>query len=373
MKWTACVLCLAIGIFVLCPTVFAGFHASDLLYLPVVAHLAGAEESLWRSDVFISNVDSTAIDVAMIFIPSGLVDNSSLFDNRDLWLGGRAEEGFGFVNESLADIQPNGTVVLRDLVGEYWMDDLLNFSGLGAVVVFAYEAGTLDNEDGRVFRNAVVYSRTYNETTIWVPDAENEGEFIEQEATYGQLVPAVPWYNLADASIIDDTKDLTMQVLPAGEATDIYRYNVGLLNASDPQTSITVAVEPFYGNGDAYTDDEGNALVLFVPIPPLGHVQYNQILSEQFGIAEATDVMLRVRFVSWTTTSPDPIKVFTSYGSVAEGRTNDATTILPSFVDPYDVECMWGPADGGEAAAKARHSGAGLRATPRRSLEIPSR
>lgn len=344
---------------------FAQFHASDLIYMPVVAHLAGANDSLWRSDLFIVNVDDVPIDVALVFVPTGTIDHSALFDDRTAWLGGREEEGFGIVEERLADIPSHGTVVLRDVLGEYYPDEV-PVTGSGFMVIFAYEAGTLDAEGGRTYANAVVYNRTYNETKIWVEDPDNEGEFIQQDATYGQLIPGVPWYDTADPAAVTDAVDLTFQLFPAVEQTEDYRFNLGLVNVSDPQTTITVAVELFKGDGEIYTNEEGNEARFVLSLPPLSHIQYNQILLNNFELEEATDILIRVRFVGWTTTSPDPIPAFTAYGSVGDNHSNDATTILPTFASPYDVECMWGAPTEGEAAK------VGTRRASRRALDIPS-
>ena len=44
----------------------AAFNAADLVYVPVVAHTTGLNDSVWRSDVSITNVgDTDAIDVAL--------------------------------------------------------------------------------------------------------------------------------------------------------------------------------------------------------------------------------------------------------------------------------------------------------------------
>ena len=45
--------------------VLAGFGAAELLYIPVASHSPGAVGSLWRTDLYITNVDDVAIDVAI--------------------------------------------------------------------------------------------------------------------------------------------------------------------------------------------------------------------------------------------------------------------------------------------------------------------
>ncbi len=339
----------------------ASFLASDLVYVPVAAHNEGTEGSLWRTDIYINNVDETPIDVCLFFFPSGLFDNSNYLA-REFGLGGRETEGFGFLDETLADIPVGGTVVLQDVVGEHWQTSLGTLANLGAIVVFAYEAGTLDAATGRVFRNAIVTSRTYNETTIWVPDTANVGQYIEQDATYGQSIDGVPWYNMADAGAVSDIGDFSFQVLVGGADTDILRYNVGMFNASDQQTSVVLTLQPFQADGSPFLNDAEEERKLTVSLPPLAHVQYNRLLQSVWALEDVAVATVKVSFASWFTNNPEPIPLFTSYGSVIDGRTNDPTTISPSFATPYNVDCMW-PSE--EPPPKARSG--------RRPLDIPSR
>ena len=44
----------------------------------------------------------------------------------------------------------------------------------------------------------------------------------------------------------------------------------------------------------------------------------------------------------------------TSYGSVVANNTNDPSTVIPFFADPYDVECMWGAPEGALKGAAER-------------------
>jgi hypothetical protein len=176
------------------------------------------------------------------------------------------------------------------------------------------------------------------------------------DATYGQTMPGMPWYNLADPAAVSDETDFSFYVLTGGTQTDDFRYNVGILNASDPQTSITVSLQPFRPNGEPFPDLEGNPIVSVTQLPPLGHVQLNEVLLTSFGIASAEQVMIKVAFVAWTSTSTDPIPAFATYGSVIDDRSNDPTTVLPSFAYPYDVECVW-PDSGVETGVRKSRRG----------------
>jgi len=357
----AVVLALVLGVTV---PAAAEFRAADLLFVPVAAHNEGVGGTLWRTDLSITNVDEVAIDLCIFYFPSGLFSNAAYL-SREYGLGGRESEGWGHLDETLADIPPEGTVVLEDVVST-WLDQLAVGTSLGAMVIFAYEAGTLDQPDGRVFRNAVAHTRTYNETTIWVPDPDNPDEFVETPTTYGQGIPAVPWYNLADPSYVSDQGDFSYYVLTGGQESETSRYNVGLFNCSDAQTSVILVIQPLQSDGTAFLDDQGDILVQFVTLPPLAHVQYNRLLATTFQLEDVASVMVKVSFYSWSTTSPEPVPRFAAYGSQVDGTSGDPTAVLPSFTEPYNVECMW-PADG--AAAKA----GGPATQARRPLEVPRR
>ncbi len=345
----------------------AQFMVADLLYLPVAAHTSGASGSQWRSDLYITNVADTDVDVALAYLPSGQFSNASVFANRSTWLGGTEDDGFGFVDESLANIPPGGTVVLSDPIGDYWAPEL-NVSGLGAIVLFAYEAGSLEDDGTRVNKNVILTSRIYNKTTIWVPDEDNEGAFVEQNATYGQTMPAVPWYALVSPSAVNDVADYTFQILGGATENNKYRYNLGIVNASDPQTSITLTLQPFQGNGEPFLDDSDQPIRRQVLLPPAAQVQYQDVLDTLFDIGKPPlDITVRVSFAGWTSSGATPIPRFACYGSYVDNRSNDPTTILPSFAFPIDLESLWGT--GGEGVAKVR---AGAQ-PPRRPVQMPAR
>jgi hypothetical protein len=344
----------------------ASFWASDLIYIPAVAHNQGLNDSNWRSDLYITNVDEVAIDVMMVFLSTGLQSNSSLFNDRTFWLGGREEDGFGFVDEVLADIPPGATVVLEDVVGQYWSEQAV-VGGLGAMVLFAYEADSLEDDGSRIFRNVVVMTRAYTNMTFYEPNPDAEGEFLEVEGTYGQEVPGVPWYNLADPSAVDEDSDFTFYVLVGGAENDDFRYNVGLLNASDPLTAITVSLQPTQSDGEPFLDDLGNPLGTVVTLPPLAHIQYNQLLRATFGLEDVEAVLVRVGFISWSSSSNEPTPAMTTYGSIADNNTNDPTTVLPSFATPYPVECVFPDEE------NPTKSSAGVRSVASRPLSPPPR
>jgi len=348
---------------------WASFMASDLVYVPVAAHNSGVEGSVWRTDLTIANVETTdAVDVAIYFMPSGAGDNSTILDDRTSGLGGRDSEGWGHVDASLADIPPGGSVTLRDVVGQYWSDQFGTRADLGGLVVFAYQAGTLDAGGDRQYRNVVVQSRTYNDTTVWVPDPDNTGQFIQKAATYGQTIPGVPWYNVADAGFTD----LSYQLITGAAEDDDFRFNVGVFNTSDPQTTLLILVEPFGPDGVQLVDGDGNPRSFSFYVAPLQHEQYNQVLSTKFGLTGVSDITLKVSIASYSTTGTKVVPTMVAYGSLVDNRSNDPTTVLPSFSKPYDVECVWSSRTTSAAATGVQQQTIRLDSIPR-PLEIPAR
>lgn len=348
----------------------AAFLAGDLVYVPVVAFGEGANASVWRSDVFITNTDDAEIDVAIAYLPSGNRVNTVRFTDRSDWLGGREADGFGHLDDSLAAIPPGGSVRLENIVGTWW-EEVVGVGGNGALVVFAYEADTLENDGSRVFANAVVSSRTYNETTLFEPDPDTEGEFVEVDATYGQLIPGVPWYDLVYAEEATEERDLSYEILVGGSGNEALRYNLGLLNTSDPLTELTVLLQPFKPDGSPFLTAEGDEIESFIVLPPLAHFQYFRVLtSGLFGLdpeeEDLSNVTIRVSIEFWRSSAATPVPALTSYGSLVDNSSNDAATVLPSFGESYPLECVWfDDGSGGEGGAKS--------ATVRRPIEIPSR
>lgn len=341
--------------------IFADFGASDLIYIPVVSHSSGALGSQWRTDVYITNVDDVAVDVAFVYLPSALLDNQWVFYSRDSWLGGRESDSFGLINEALADIPPNGTVVIRDIVGEYWAS-ILGSNGNGSLIVAAYEADSLEDDGSRVHKNVIVNSRIYNKASQWEEDPDNEGEFLEKEAWYGQTMPGVPWYNFADGGAVGDDFDFSYEELSGGEEGTGLRFNVGFVNASDPQTTLTVGVKPYQSNGEPFLNADEDEIGSIVTMPPASHFQLFRPFRDEWDLGNVEDAMVRVSILAWSSTAAEPVVMLTSYGSVVANNTSDPSTVLPRFAYPYDVECMW---NGGEAPLKGQRS-------TRRPVEIPS-
>ncbi len=348
--------------------VHAQFNAADLVYVPIVAHNEGVDDSVWRSDLYITNADSTPIDVAMFFVASGLYNNSGVMLDRVEWMGGRADDGWGIINEDLIDIPVGGTVLIEDVV-DFFSDYVDILTGTGALTIFAYEAGTLDDEGGRTVRNIIVNTRTYNQTTVWVEDDDNEGEFIQEDATYGQMIPGVAWYNLGDAGSKTANGDFSYQILNIGAYSSDYRYNFGLLNASDRLTTLNVVSTPYDSEGNPLIDENETIISINSVLPPLAHIQYNSIFSYIFDVEEQEVAKIEAVVTGWTTTNSNPVPLFTTYASLVDNRSSDPTSVLPSFEAPYNVDCMWAPEEDPEEPQKTSAGGTDIR----RPQDIPPR
>jgi hypothetical protein len=123
-------------------------------------------------------------------------------------------------------------------------------------------------------------------------------------------------------------------------------------------------IQPFRANGEPYLDDEENEISTLVNLPPAAQIQLFRPFRDEWDLSETEGATVRVSIEAWTSLSPDPVPLFTSYGSVVNNNTNDPTTVLPVFAYPYDVDCVWNP--DGEGIAAGRRA-------PRRPVEIPSR
>ncbi|MFH1177837.1 MAG: hypothetical protein V1750_10565, partial [Acidobacteriota bacterium] len=94
----------------------AMFRAADLVVVPVGAALPGLNSSNWRTDIEIQNVDTVAVDVEIVFLPTSGFSNTLWYKNIANHMGGRTTDGFGHVDERLKDIQPGRAVILEDVV-----------------------------------------------------------------------------------------------------------------------------------------------------------------------------------------------------------------------------------------------------------------
>ncbi len=313
----------------------AMFRAADLVVIPAAAAKPGLQNSNWQTDVQIRNVDSVPVDVEIVMLPEGGTSNALWYDDMANHLGGRSDDGFGHVNEKLADIQPNQVVDLPDIVRSTWGDNRT-----GALLVFAYEAGTLTTSTppGGVPRLIVVDSRTYTVAT------DDQGNTL----TYGQEIPGLPWYDYIDSSLKDKGLD-HVTYMGLREDAD-YRTNMGLVNVSDELTQLDIVI--------TLTAADGTVLdSAYVPLPPLGYIQYDQVATGLLGlsaeqVAQLPGATLTISVAGWTSGGANPHPALMTYLSRVDNHTNDPVYLEQTFDPELPYDCVFNGSSANAAGAR---------------------
>jgi hypothetical protein len=329
----------------------AMFRASDLVFVPVAASTVGLAGSNWHTDLEIRNVDTVPIDVAIIFMPSGGASNYAWYSLISNHLGGRTEDGFGYIDDKLKDIAPGHTVYLQDVIGANW-----GTNRKGGLAIFGLQAGTFSTTTppGGVPAKIVVTSRTYSLDT----NSDN------QPLTTGQGIPGLPWYDFIDPS--QKSKGLDHVTFTGIEEDDNFRTNVGLLNVSDPLTQVEVQLELF--------DQDGNSLKsVAILMNSLAHIQYDQAVRSLFGLSTTdvptlTNATLTVSVVVWQSTAQNAIPGLMAYVSRVDNRTNDSVYLEQTF----DTELPWDCVFNGNNCASASMISRAALVPHRRPLSLPA-
>ena len=336
-------------------TAFAGFRAADLVIIPVAAATPGLEGSNWRSDVEILNVDTVAIDVLIVFLPSGGSSNYLWYSNVENHLSGRASDGFGKIDEKLKDIGPGKSVLIGDIIRTHWGESLK-----GALLIFAFEANsyTATTPPGGRPKKIIAHSRTYDYK-------ENDAG---QEIAYGQQINGLPWYDYMNPTL--ESKGYNRVVLAGIRQDDDYRTAVGVVNVSDPLT--TVYAELILRGADG-TELSKRAVVLL----PLAHEQFDLAVWDFFGVEATTDVVgatVDVRMQLWESQAGNPVPALMAYASRVNNRTNDPVQLEQTWLSELPWDCVYNGNCTGVGAAGATGSMPGA-AGPhwRRPLDPPVR
>jgi hypothetical protein len=326
-----------------CSGAFALFRAADLVVVPTAASTAGLNNSNWRTDLEIMNVDTTPIDVSIVLLPCCNVSNgASWFEDIKNALGGRSSDGFGHVDSKLEDIQPGQAVQIDDVVTANWGADLK-----GTLLVFAYEAGTLTTTTppGGNPKLIVVNARTYSLGT------DSDGNPL----TYGTQVPGLPWHDYVDPGL--EGKGLNKVVFTGLREDAAYRTAIGLVNISDRLTYLDVLLTLNAADGTQL----GQTGVL---LNPLTQDQYDQAIINVFGktlddaISGAT---LTVTVSGYTSGAETPAPALMAYVTRMDNVTNDPVYIEQTFTKEFPWDCIFN----GNCTATA--TGLGMPAVPRGS------
>lgn len=297
----------------------ATFRAADLVVVPVAASIPGDKGSNWHSDLEIMNVDSVPIDIQIIFLPSGGFSNASWFEDMSNHVGGRKDETYGKIDDRLKDIKPGNMVTIEDAVYTYW-----GTYAKGALLIFAYEAGTLmtTTPPGGNPKLIIVNSRTY---TL--------GSVDGKPATYGQYVPGIPWYDYVSPTLKD--KKLDHVVFTGLRDDDRFRTSFGLVNISDRLTSLAVQLDLYAADGTALKQ-------IGLTLQPLSHDQYDRAVNGLFSqptdkpfVGGTLTVTVKGYYAGGAEAETTPALI--AYLSRADNLTND-----PIYIEQtYPIELPW--------------------------------
>jgi hypothetical protein len=320
MRWS--LVGIAAAVLLVGPSAVAQFRAADLVVVPVAASLPGLNGSDWHTDVEIYNADTVPIDVEVVFLPSGGIDNSYWYTQISNHLGWSSDPGFGHVDSRLQAIPAGQSVILDDVVTPNWGSNIK-----GALLFFGSQTGTFTTTTppGGVPAKLIVHSRTYTlgQTSDNMP------------TTYGQSIPGLPWYLYVDP--FQESNGLNQVVFTGLREDASYRTAVGLVNISDPLTSI--------GTTLTLNASDGTQLVQrLVFLVPLSHVQYDQAAYSLFGLTTDQTVVgatLTVKVATWQSTAAEPAPALISYVSRIDNTTNDPVYIEQSFTGELNWDCVF--------------------------------
>lgn len=324
---------------------FATFRAADLVVVPVAAYTPGQNNSAWRTDLEIRNVDTVPVDVELVFLPTGGQDNIAWYGDITKAVGWSITDGFTLVYDKLKAIPPGRAVEIDDVINTYWGSGgtkTYDLTGIkGALLVFACQTDTFSTTTpkGGIPKLIVVNSRTYSLGA----DASN------RPTTYGELIPGIPWYDYIDPQ---KSAQGYNTVTFAGLREDpSYRTSVGLFNFSDRLTTLTVELTLRAADG---------TLLNAVPITlyPLEHIQYDDAPSTLFALtSDAHGVVvqgatLTVSVKQWFSSAAQPVPALMAYCTRVDNITNDPVYLEQTWSKELPWDCVFnGNCSGTSASA----------------------
>jgi hypothetical protein len=247
------------------------------LIIPAVAHAGGANDSMFESDVRLTNVSAQTIKYMLNFTPSGT-------------------DGTVTGQSTTIEVEPGATAALDDILSNFFASGASSASTTGVLEIRPLTSSSTTSFAPVATTNipTVAASRTYN---------------VTPNGTFGQFIPAIPF-----SQFIGQSSGATKTVLSLQQIaqSDAYRTNFGLVEgAGEPAT---VVVHVFSKSGGAALADIPYTLL------PGEHRQINSILAAN-GIT-LDDGRIEVEVTS-------PTGKVTAYASVIDNRTNDPLLVSP--------------------------------------------
>jgi len=241
----------------------------DSLIIPAVGHAAGANDSLFESDVRVANTSAQTQKYQLNFTLSGT-------------------DGTQSGQSTTIQIDPGATMALDDILTNFFGIGSDGTSATGMLEIRPLTTATNLPTSGVPSIQTVASSRTFNTTPT---------------GTFGQFIPAIPF-----AQFVGQSSVISLQQVAQSTA---FRTNLGLVEAAGESASVLVHV----------FDNSGHELTQVpVTLLPSEHVQMNSFL-QTHGIS-LSDGRLEVEVTSATG------KV-TAYASVVDNLTNDPLLVFP--------------------------------------------
>ena len=251
-----------------------GTPPPDALIFAAVGHASGVNDSLFESDIRLTNLTAQTMKYDLHFTPSGV-------------------EGTTNGISSTIEVPPGVTMALDDVVASAFGEGTVG-SSLGMLEVRplpAEQTGGLFgsvNDEAQQQLHTVASSRTYNFTP---------------NGTFGQFIPATPFSSFVGRGTILSLQQVAQTVA--------YRANFGFLEASGNPVELAVRVY-----------DPANQLLATIPLS-LGAMQHRQMN----GLLQNHGITLESGRVEVEVVSGDG-KV-TAYVSEVDNATNDPLLISP--------------------------------------------
>ena len=272
----------SISVSLVTPVMPAGRNTppDDALIVAAVAHAEGANDSLFESDVRITNLAPEAQRYRLAFTPSG-TDGTQSGDSTEI------------------EVEAGGTTALDDILASFFG------SGNGGAITGTLEirplnastsatAVTTSNGTLGAERTTVASSRTYN---------------VTPNGTFGQFVPAMPFASFIGKTNSAGAKNI-LSLQQIAQSAD-YRTNFGFVEGSGEPADLLVSVFGTSGTRIAQIP---------VSLQAGEHKQLNQLLATN-GIT-LSDGRVEVEVTS------DTGRV-TAYASVLDAKTNDPLLVSP--------------------------------------------
>lgn len=264
------------------------FRASDTVYVPVAGKVSGANNSFFRTDIFISNLSQDRVVVDVAFGPTNEPDNSAVINT-------------GNTVRLQPALAPGERREIVDIMGSVFGRSDSQFT-LGHLIFFGCkEGGVCTATSLSDVRPISVEGRIY--TTA------GDG------ATFGQLIPGIPFYLQAG---LENSTNLQSIFITGIRNTAQFRTNIGLVNGSS--TNTTVLRVRIFNSANQQIDSVTKTL------GKLGHTQFLVPTLTGFGYVIIDQVSVD------PPVSADNAASFFAYGSMLDNKSNDPTYLEPQFL-----------------------------------------